>query len=62
MKLRDQSNFKEMRYTESDWFSTFTLGHENLAVVTGLMKARKSYVEMKLMLNIISTDGVIEIQ
>jgi hypothetical protein len=28
MKLRDQSNFKEMRYTESDWFSTFTLGHD----------------------------------
>lgn len=28
MKLRDQSNFKEMRYTESNWFSTFTLGHD----------------------------------
>lgn len=28
MKLRDQNNFKEMRYTESNWFSTFTLGHD----------------------------------
>ena len=28
MKLRDQSNFKEMRYAESEWFSNFTLGHD----------------------------------
>ena len=28
MKLRDQHNFKEMRYAESEWFSNFTLGHD----------------------------------
>jgi hypothetical protein len=28
MKLKNHSNFKEMRYTKSEWFSKFTLGHD----------------------------------